>query len=337
MSETADILQALRSLGMLNADVNPTITHLPGGVSSDVFRVDLPSGPVCVKQALARLKVAADWRAPVERVHNEAAWLRFARAIVPENVPQVLAEDRTAHLFVMTYFDPSHFPCWKTLLRDETVDVAFAASVGKVAAQIHRASAHSKAAGQAFATGDLFMALRIDPYLHRAAEANPRCAGSIKKIANDLGAARVALMHGDLSPKNILAGPKGPILLDAETACYGDPAFDLAFCLNHLLLKCIWRPAHTRAYCASFAAFKDAYFGIADWEDRESLDRRAAKLLAALLLARVDGKSPVEYIISDDDRSFVRTAACEYLLGSDATLTTTSRDWESRIGARKSG
>ena len=207
MSETADILQALRSLGMLNADVNPTITHLPGGVSSDVFRVDLPSGPVCVKQALARLKVAADWRAPVERVHNEAAWLRFARAIVPENVPQVLAEDRTAHLFVMTYFDPSHFPCWKTLLRDGTADVAFAASVGKVAAQIHRASAHSKAAGQAFATGDLFMALRIDPYLHRAAEANPRYADSIKKIANDLGAARVALMHGDLSPKNILAGP----------------------------------------------------------------------------------------------------------------------------------
>jgi Ser/Thr protein kinase RdoA (MazF antagonist) len=181
------------------------------------------------------------------------------------------------------------------------------------------------------------MALRIDPYLHRAAEANPRYADSINKIANDLGATRVALMHGDLSPKNILAGPKGPILLDAETACYGDPAFDLAFCLNHLLLKCIWRPAHTRAHCASFAALEDAYFGIVDWEDTDALDRRAAKLLAALLLARVDGKSPVEYITSDGDRGFVRTAACEYLLSSDLTLTAMRSDWEARIGARESG
>jgi 5-methylthioribose kinase len=335
MDKTADILQALRSLEMLSADANPTITHLPGGVSGNVFRVDLPCGPVCVKQALARLKVVADWRAPIERVHNEAAWLRFAGGIAAENVPQVLAEDRTAHLFVMTYFEPVHFPCWKALLRDGTVDVQFAASVGKVAAQIHRASAHSKVVESAFATCDLFMALRIDPYLHRAAEANPRYADSIKRIANDLGAARVALMHGDLSPKNILAGPKGPILLDAETACYGDPAFDLAFCLTHLLLKCVWRPVHAQAYCESFAALKDAYLAVADWEDIESLDKRAAKLVAALLLARVDGKSPVEYLTSDSDRDFVRMTACEYLLRSDFTLATVRRDWEARIGTRE--
>jgi aminoglycoside phosphotransferase (APT) family kinase protein len=334
MGETANILQALRSLRMLDADADPIITHLPGGVSGDVFRVDLPRQPVCVKQALARLKVAADWRAPVERVHNEAAWLRFAGGIVAENVPQVLAEDRTAHLFVMTYFDPVHFPCWKTLLRDGTVDVEFAASVGRTAAQIHRASANSKAAESAFATGDLFMALRIDPYLLCAAEANPRYADRIKRIANDLGAARVALMHGDLSPKNILAGPGGPILLDAETACYGDPAFDLAFCLTHLLLKCVWRPAHMRAYCESFAALKDAYLAVVDWEDVESLDKRAAKLMAALLLARVDGKSPVEYLTSNEERDFVRNAAREYLLRSDLTLEIMRRDWEAHAGAR---
>ena len=337
MGETEDILQALRSLGMLGADASPTIAHLPGGVSGTVFRVDLPCGPVCVKQALARLKVAADWRAPVERVHNEAAWLRFAGGIVAENVPQVLAEDLTAHLFVMTYFDPVHFPCWKTVLRDGTVDIPFAASVGRTAAQIHRASANSKAAEAAFATGDLFMALRIDPYLLHAAEANPRHADRMKRIANDLGAARVALMHGDLSPKNILAGPRGPVLLDAETACYGDPAFDLAFCLTHLLLKCVWRPAHTRAYCESFAALKEAYLAVADWEDLESLDRRAAELIAALLLARVDGKSPAEYLISDGDRDFVRTVAREYLLCSDLTLETVRRDWEARTGAREIG
>ncbi len=53
-------------------------------------------------------------------------------------------------------------------------------------------------------------------------------------------AAKIALVHGDVSPKKVPAGPRGPVFLDAECAWYGDPAFDLAFCLNHLLLKCLW-------------------------------------------------------------------------------------------------
>src|SRR6202050_1993271 len=109
------------------------------------------------------------------------------------------------------------------------------------------------------------LALRIDPYLLTAAKAHPDRAEHIREIAGELAGARIALMHGDLSPKNILVGPDGPIILDAETACYGDPAFDLAFCLNHLLLKCVWKPAQTRAYCASFAVLRDAYLSKVDW------------------------------------------------------------------------
>jgi aminoglycoside phosphotransferase (APT) family kinase protein len=296
--------------------------------------VDFPSGPVCVKQALARLKVEADWRAPVERVHNEAAWLRIAAGVAPANVPRVLAEDRSGHLFVMTYFEAASYPCWKTLLRDGTINPGFAASVGAIAARIHRASANSKAIAATFATGDLFMALRIEPYLLHTAKAHPDRAERIETIARNLGQARIALMHGDLSPKNILAGPTGPVLLDAETACYGDPAFDLAFCLNHLLLKCVWRPAHTPAYCASFEALRGAYLAGVDWEDAKSLDTRTAALLSALMLARIDGKSPVEYLTTDADRGFVRAAACEYLLHPELTLDELRQDWETRMLAR---
>ena len=56
------------------------MTPLTGGVSSDIWRVDLQPEPVCVKRALAKLKVAADWRAPVERNAYEADWITVARA-----------------------------------------------------------------------------------------------------------------------------------------------------------------------------------------------------------------------------------------------------------------
>ncbi len=105
-----------------------------------------------------------------------------------------------------------------------------------------------------------------------------------------------ALVHGDVSPKNILNGPRGPVLLDPECAFYGDPAFDLAFCLNHLLLKCLWTPAARHGFMACFTSLKDSYLSLVDWEPMTDIEARTARLLPGLFLARVDGKSPVEYI-----------------------------------------
>jgi aminoglycoside phosphotransferase (APT) family kinase protein len=334
MDGADDIVAVLRTLGIVPDGASPSLTRLPGGVSSDVYRVDLPTGPVCVKKVLAKLNVSADWRAPVERVHSEAAWFRFAGRIAPGHVPAVLAEDRGSHLFVMSYFDPATHPCWKNLLRDGIVDPAFAAKVGEIIARVHRASAGSQAAQEQFATHDFFMALRIDPYLLTAAKAHPDRAERIRQIAGGLAGARIALMHGDLSPKNILAGPDGPVILDAETACYGDPAFDLAFCLNHLLLKCVWNPTHTRDYCASFAALRDSYLAGVDREAAQPLERRASALLAALLLARIDGKSPVEYLTASGDLNFVRAAARDYLVQPELSLEAIRQDWERRMLAR---
>ncbi len=105
-----------------------------------------------------------------------------------------------------------------------------------------------------------------------------------------------ALVHGDVSPKNILSRSRGPVFLDAECAWWGDPAFDLAFCLNHLMLKCLWVPAARAALLESFEAMTAAYLPLVAWEPAAALEKRAAHLLPALFLARVDGKSPVEYL-----------------------------------------
>jgi aminoglycoside phosphotransferase (APT) family kinase protein len=289
-------------------------------VSCDVFAVDIAGRTVCVKRALDKLRVAADWRAPAERSHAEVAWMKFVAGIDPRWVPEILGEDRARHLFVMSYFAPEEFPVWKSLLAEGTADAAFAARVGDALGRIHAATAGREDIANAFANGVQFHALRIDAYLLHTAERHPDVGATIRALAQGVANARIALMHGDVSPKNILCGPEGPVFLDAETCCYGDPAFDLAFCLNHVLLKGVWHPEFAPSYATSFSALKEAYFAKADWEERSGLESRTSGLLAAFLLARIDGKSPVEYITSERDKDFVRTMAKKFLNQSDKTL-----------------
>ena len=174
---------------------------------------------------------------------------------------------------------------------------------------IHAATAGRVDVASRFANDDIFRSIRIEPYLLATAERHPDCATALRKLAETTGHARLALVHGDLSPKNILIGPHGPVLLDAECAWYGDPAFDLAFCLNHLLLKCAWRPQWRARYLESFRALAEAYLAGVSWEPRDVFEARCAWLLPGLMLARIDGKSPVEYLTEAADRDRVRACA----------------------------
>lgn len=323
----------LRETGLAGPDESPSVTPLSGGVSSDVFRVDLARGPVCVKRALAQLKVAADWRAPVERSANEAAWLRAVRPLGGPIVPEVLAEDTNRHLFAMTWFEPATHPVWKAELAAGRVDPAFAAAVGGALARVHAGTADTPELARAFATDAMFVSLRIEPYLTHTATAHPGLAGRIREIAETTLATRRALVHGDVSPKNILAGPDGPVFLDAECAWYGDPAFDIAFCANHLLLKAVWKPQHARAYAQAFDALTAAYLAGVTWEPAEAVEARAAPLLAALLLARIDGKSPVEYLTAESDNSRVRDAAAALLARPAIRFADAAREIHHRLGA----
>jgi Ser/Thr protein kinase RdoA (MazF antagonist) len=138
------------------------------------------------------------------------------------------------------------------------------------------------------------------------------------------------LVHGDFSPKNLLVGPQGPVVLDAECAWFGDPAFDLAFVLNHLLLKGVWKPHWRSGYLHLYATLVDAYSRHVAWEAWEALDARAAALLPGLLLGRVDGKSPAEYLTGDDDRGEVRAFARARIVAPPPSLAAIAADWEAR-------
>jgi aminoglycoside phosphotransferase (APT) family kinase protein len=329
----AEMLAALRRMGLLAADATASGRVLTGGVSSDIWRIDLPGGPVCVKRALARLRVAADWQAPVVRNVYEARWMRRAAAASPGAAPALLGQDEASGSLAMAFLPEATHPLWKAQLRDGHADPAFAARVGAVLARIHAATAADPATAAAFPTDDIFHAIRLEPYLIATARAHPDLAPALHALADTTARTKRALVHGDASPKNILRGPFGPVFLDAECAWWGDPAFDAAFCLNHLLLKCLWTPAARAGFLACFDALAGAWRAGVAWEPPAAVEARAAALLPGLLLARVDGKSPVEYITAETDKAVVRRAARALLTAPVATLAAVRAAWEKELQA----
>ncbi len=321
---------AIARLGLVAAGEPVRLTPLAGGVSSDIFRVEAGGRIFVVKRALAKLKVTDDWRAPTSRNRHEADWFETAARILPAAAPAVLARDDAAGLFAMEYFDPAAFPVWKELLRDGRVDLPFAEEVGRRLAAVHRGTAGDAAIAARFATGAIFHAIRLEPYFEATARRHPEVAQRLLALSARTLAINLTLVHGDVSPKNILAGPRGPVFLDAECAWYGDPAFDAAFCLNHLLLKCLWnRPAAPRLLEA-FDCLAATYLGGVAWEPRAAIERRIAELLSGMLLARVDGKSPVEYL-DDANRHFVRETALALLAAPPPSPQEIRRIWARRL------
>ncbi|MDH4095650.1 MAG: aminoglycoside phosphotransferase family protein [Betaproteobacteria bacterium] len=318
------VLAFLRAAGLMRPGEVPTASALTGGVSSDIWMVELSSGPVCVKRALPRLRVAQLWEAPIERNRYEWRWMQAAARIAPGSAPRVLAHDDSG-VFAMEYLDGARHPLWKSELRAGRADARFAARVGDTLARIHAATAGDAAVAAAFATDAGFHAIRLEPYLLATARRHPDLAPQLHALAERTAATRAALVHGDVSPKNILVGEHGPVFLDAECAWYGDPAFDLAFCLNHLLLKCLWVPAGAPEFLRCFDALAGAYLRA---HAPAGLEARAASLLPGLLLARVDGKSPVEYLTEEAQRERVRAIARPLLEHPVDTLGAVRAAWQ---------
>ncbi len=276
-----------------------SIKPLTGGVSSDIVRIELHDGTLlCAKRALSRLKVASVWEAPLERNHYEIAYLRAAARIVPGAAPQVLGEDQAHGVALLEFLPPEHYRLWKAELLAGRFDPGVPMSVASALGKIHARTWGDKEIAAQFATDSMFDALRLSPYLRTLAERTPDLSREIMQVVEHTAATKLALVHGDVSPKNILISntDNHPVLLDAECAWFGDPAFDAAFCANHLILKSFHVPAIRTDLLSAASAFVEAWKAELPASGREAAESRAAILLPCLMLARVDGKSPVEYL-----------------------------------------
>ena len=311
------------NLAQINESIN--ITALTGGVSSNIFHLTTAQGQYCLKQALPQLKVAKQWLAPVDRVFAEIDWLQIVEKISPQSVPRVLGVDQASKSFVMQYLGPEN-PNWKTELLANRINPKVATQLGKILGQIHAQTSLQEDIAKRFAHDDAFYAIRLEPYLEEAARQHPLLNAHLKALIARTQQNKKVLVHGDVSPKNILLAPSGPILLDAECAWYGDPAFDVAFCLNHFFLKAAHLPESLTAFLLCAQEFLSAYLHEVTWEPTQVLEDRIVTLLPGLMLARIDGKSPVEYLAPEPAAS-VRKLAIEFLTQDDLSFSTIHTRW----------
>jgi aminoglycoside phosphotransferase (APT) family kinase protein len=293
----------LAELSLARCEEVTSVTPLTGGVASDIARVEVGETTYVAKFALPKLKVAADWRAPVHRNAAEYSWLQVAAEVSPEAAVQLFGRSASAHGFAMEYLAGDGVYLWKSALLAQKPPKDEAAQVGDLLGRIHAASAALGFDSSPFHNRDDFRALRIEPYLTFTAGRHPEVSDRLTGLAETLYGSQQILVHGDVSPKNILFRPAGPVLLDAECATMGDASFDPAFCLNHLVLKAIHLPAQRNALLAQVQGFWAAYQTHITWEAAPQLQARICDLLPALMLGRVDGKSPVEYLSASEQEA----------------------------------
>ena len=286
---------------------SPAATAVPlsGGVSSEIWLVTDGLEPFVVKRALPKLKVQDDWFADPARNSVEHDCLAYLERIASGSVPRILFQDAEAGLFAMEFLD-ERFANWKTELLRGVARDEDAARAARLMATIHSASFGDVEVQARFQTWPNFFALRVEAYLLTTGSRHPKLRRLFEEEAERLERTALALVHGDFSPKNILINRERLVLLDCEAAWFGDPAFDAAFLLNHLFLKALHQPARRDDYLRlAVVCWSEYRGGLAGRLDAD-LASRIGRLLLMLMLARIDGKSPVEYIVEERKKELVR-------------------------------
>jgi 5-methylthioribose kinase len=281
------VIRHLRRRGVVTPEMPVEVRTLPGGVSGDVRAVVAPGLDVVVKQVHEALLVEDDWFADEQRLVTEGWALRLAGDLNPDAVPKVIDLDPRTHTLVMQRA-PRNWRNWRSDLLEGRVDPDLGRRLGAILGGWHRETASRPELLAAFQDDTSFVQLRIDPFHRTIIDRHPDLAEPIEAVIERLTTRRSCLVHGDFSPKNILVGEDGLWVLDWEVAHVGDPDFDLAYLLCHLTLKAVHRPAAAPDYRETARLFLGAY-------GREA-DEPLAANVACLLLARVDGKSPADYL-----------------------------------------
>ncbi|MEX0686805.1 MAG: phosphotransferase [Balneolales bacterium] len=301
---------------------------MAGGVSSDICLLSDGVNNYVVKQACAKLKVKEDWFADVSRNETEQEFINYVQGFLPDAVPKIVFHDANRGFFVMEYMG-SAFQNWKEQLLKGTFNPDTAIKAAQLISSLHLRSVHNEEVKKRFNSLSNFRSLRIEPYLVTTGDRHPGLKDFFYEEANRLGDYQEALVHGDFSPKNILVGPDRIVLLDHEVAWYGDPAFDVAFLLSHLYLKMLVHyPLKERPDLSR--VFWKAYFEHMGEEKEHEMELRTGRLLIMLLLARMDGKSPVAYL-NDQQKSFVRTFANDLLINKVYKQTQINAHWKSQL------
>jgi fructosamine-3-kinase len=308
-----------------------SIEVLAGGVSNRTVLVQWPDGDAWVmKQALAKLRVKADWFSDPARIHREALGLQWMGKLLPGASPALVFEDEANHILAMQAVAQPH-ENWKAMLLRGDLHPDHVLQFATTLAGMQRnALTQRDEIAAAFDDRTFFETLRLEPYFAYTAEQVPPAAPFLRALIERTRANRHTLVHGDYSPKNVLVHQGRLVLLDFEVIHWGDPAFDVGFSMTHLLSKAhhlstLRQAQGSRQAASHCAAFKQAaqvywrtYFtqvaGLFG-----DLEARSVHCTLGCLLARVDGRSPLEYL-SETERFRQRDAVLGMLAEPPATM-----------------
>jgi 5-methylthioribose kinase len=323
--------QYLRDTQRIAPDESIEVRELAGGVSNIVLLVARHGGEDFVlKQARPQLRVPQPWFCSVERIWREVDVLHVCDRVLSadENdssavirTPRVVFEDRENYLFAMTAAPPH--VVWKQQLLAGDVNPQVARACGHLLGTLHAGTWRDPAIAASLGDRQFFDDLRVDPYYRQIAIVHDDLRVKIQRLIDSVFAYPLALVHGDFSPKNLLVYEGGLMLVDFEVGHYGDPAFDLGFFLSHLILKTFYAAPAWQPYVALTEAFWAAYnqrmVATVIAAEMQSLVARAVQNFAGCTLARVDGKSRVEYLQSDTLRNSVRDLCRALFINPPAT------------------
>lgn len=318
----SDLIPYLREHHLIDSDETPAIEILQGGVSNRTVLVEPRSKPAfVVKQALAKLRVAVDWYSDPGRIHREALALRFLEKIAPPStITPLLFEDTNAHIIAMEAVPRGHSN-WKTLLLHEGPRREHVMTFARVLAAIHsRSNADAEIFRETFRDRTWFESLRLEPYYEYSAKQVPAAQQFLQGLLEETRETQLALVHGDYSPKNILIYEDRFVLIDHEVAHFGDPAFDVGFSLTHLLSKAHHCLDKRAMFLTSAKLYVSCYLElIRECPFLEGFEGRASRHTLACLLARVDGRSPLEYL-TETERRNQRQVAVSLMRNQPSTL-----------------
>lgn len=290
------VFAALRAAGRVGP--GNTVRRLSGGVSSFIAVVDEEGGAGAwvAKAARQRLDVQAEWIADPRRAYREGIILQaLGRSLGPVRVPEVYRMHDAPPILELEWIGPPAVS-WKAELLAGRADLAVVEALAEGMAVLHELPVPPGLAGPDGTDPEgaaLFDSLRLDPYYRQVAADRPEHAAALAALIADCTDARPArLVHGDFTPKNVLVTGGPPVLLDWEVIHAGDPAFDLGMLSAHLILKACLMPA---AWPAARTLAR-AYRGPAD-------PARAVRHAGAIMLARLWGKSRVEYLTAEPARA----------------------------------
>jgi len=328
VSEAEQLLEMLRDDGHiqnLNAEAEP----LGGGVSSEIYLVNDGPAQFVVKRALAKLKVRDEWFADIGRNSTERKFLEIVGAMLPGSVPKVYFANTERGYFGMEFIS-GDFVNWKQLLMNGNCRQQHAKAAASIIGGVHRRTTGDESVRKQFDTTACFHQLRIEPYLLTTGARHPELQEMFEAEAHRVEGTRQALVHGDFSPKNILIGKDRMVLLDCEVAWYGDPLFDVAFLLNHFFLKALYHAPENTRMEEMVKSFWREYVRITSGVSDDAREKLLVPLLLMLMLARMDGKSPVEYL-SSAKQEFTRQFVGKYLVLSSLKLDELAERWFAQL------